>query len=221
MLKKGGEILRPCPAPHSDDQLDDMWSSILMEYSHPSRKLLLQRPIFLPAPIISKDSTITFEAINDVLAKSLAYPCENFAMRLKHGNATNGRSAISKTMEQRVEEMRSELMGDIDLIANECPNLRKLLISLFGDFEYLNEQTDVNLWAPFADRLTQLEDFTLHAHKWGHVVCLMNTIKTLPIKKIYLSLNDGGQGNGQGGWGPVRNVIPRLETILELSLIHI
>ena len=150
---------------------------------------------------------------------------ENFGMRLKQRNLSNERNAFPNTVEQRIEEIRSELVGDIDLISQECPNLRKLLISLFGDFEYLNEQTDADLWNPFSERLTQLEDFTLHAHKWSHIICLLKTIKNLPIKKLYLSLNDGSQGNGQGPWdqNPQQTVIPNLETMLEIcpSLEHL
>ena len=141
---------------------------------------------------------------------------ENFGMRLKEKNTSNVRSDVPKTVEQRIEEIREELIGDIQLISNECPNLRKLLISLFGDFEYLNAQTDGDLWNPFAERLKDLQDFTLHAHKWGHVVCLLKSLKVLPIKKLYLSLNDGTHNEGQWNQNQMQASIPNLETMLEI-----
>jgi hypothetical protein len=144
---------------------------------------------------------------------------ENFGMRLKK-KKNKGRTDVPNTTEKRIEDIRAELVGDIELISNECPNLRKLLISLFGDFEYLNEQTDAKLWNPFTEKLTKLEDFTLHAHKWSHIICLLKTLKTLPVKKLYLSLNDQGtQANGPGQWdqNQAQRAIPNLENLLEIS----
>merc|ERR1719414_467405 len=127
-----------------------------------------------------------------------------------------GRNDISKTNEQRIAEIRNELIGDIRLISEECPNLRKLLISLFGDFEYLNERTDRDLWLPFAEKLTQLEDFTLHAHKWSHVICLLKTLQQLPIKKMYLSLNDQGREETvPSNQIQSQPAIPKLESLIE------
>ena len=139
---------------------------------------------------------------------------ENFGIRIKQNM---GRNDISKTNEQRIAEIRNELIGDIRLISEECPNLRKLLISLFGDFEYLNERTDQNLWLPFAEKLTQLEDFTLHAHRWSHVICLLRTLQALPIKKMYLSLNDQGrEETEESNQQQIHPAIPKLETLLEI-----
>ena len=55
---------------------------------------------------------------------------ENFGVRLKQKRTNDERNEVPKTVEQRIEEIREELVGDIYLISNECPNLRKLLISL-------------------------------------------------------------------------------------------
>ena len=56
--------------------------------------------------------------------------------------------------------LRERLISDVKLIAEECPNLKTLDISLFGEKSYLYSNDD-DIWQPFANGLTKLISLTL------------------------------------------------------------
>ena len=58
------------------------------------------------------------------------------------------------------EVLRERLRSDVILIAEECPNLKKLDMSLFGEKTYLYSNDD-EIWAPFKNGLKRLISMTL------------------------------------------------------------
>ena len=58
------------------------------------------------------------------------------------------------------EVLRQKLSSDVKLIAQECPNLKKLDMSLFGEKTYLYANDD-EIWRPFAEGLPKLVSMTL------------------------------------------------------------
>ena len=71
--------------------------------------------------------------------------------------------------------MRSRLQEDIQLVAEECPNLKTMHLSLFGEKTYLYLNDD-EMWKSFADKLLQLRDLTLIGHKWSESEALIRAV---------------------------------------------
>ena len=84
------------------------------------------------------------------------------------------------------QELRRSLKEDIELIAEECPNLKTIHISLFGEKTYLYLNDD-DMWKPFADNLKHLRDLTLIGHKWTESEALVKAIGSR-LSRIYLAL---------------------------------
>ena len=110
--------------------------------------------------------------------------------------------------------LRERLTEDVLLISQECPNLKKLDISLFGEKTYLYS-TDDAIWQPFAEKLTKLVSVTLIGHKWSETEALMRAVGQR-LKRIYLALR---------GFIPVEDnlppidpasTVPKLEQVLDL-----
>ena len=82
--------------------------------------------------------------------------------------------------------MRQRLRSDVQLIAQECPNLKKLDMSLFGEKTYLYA-TDDDIWRPFAEGLPKLVSMTLIGHKWSESEALVRAVGNR-LKRVYLAL---------------------------------
>ena len=71
------------------------------------------------------------------------------------------------------------------MIAEECPNLKKLDMSLFGEKTYLYANDD-DIWEPFAG-LQNLVSMTLIGHKWSESEALVRAVG-IRLKRVYLAL---------------------------------
>ena len=78
---------------------------------------------------------------------------EDFGHLLTGGSLSGATAEVKKRL----------LSQDIQLVAQECPNLRSIQLYLFGDDPYL-EDTDTEVWAPFAG-LVKLRQLHLIAHQ--------------------------------------------------------
>ncbi len=73
------------------------------------------------------------------------------------------------------ETLRSSLRADVKLITEECPNLKKIAISLFVDKTFLHANDD-DIWSPFGQGLPKLTVLALRGHRWSEVEALVRTI---------------------------------------------
>ena len=75
-----------------------------------------------------------------------------------------GRLLTGGSLSEASAEVKKRLLSqDIQLVAQECPNLRNIQLYLFGDDPYL-EDSDTEVWAPFAG-LVKLRQLHLIAHQ--------------------------------------------------------
>ena len=82
--------------------------------------------------------------------------------------------------------LRQRLQEDIKLIAEECPNLKKIDMSLFGEKTYLYSSDD-EIWQPFASGLKKLTSMTLIGHKWSESEALVRAVGSR-LTRLYLAL---------------------------------
>jgi hypothetical protein len=108
-------------------------------------------------------------------------------------------------------DLRDRLIEDVALLAQECPNVKSLDISLFGDQIYLHPEDDI-IWVPFVSRLLMLQSLTLIGHRWSESVALVKSIG-IRLKKLYLALRD------RHAWDMPNlppGLIPKLDKLLDI-----
>jgi len=105
--------------------------------------------------------------------------------------------------------LRSRLQEDIQLVAEECPNLKTMHLSLFGEKTYLYLNDD-EMWKSFADKLLQLRDLTLIGHKWSESEALIRAVGSR-LNRIYLALRS------LQSWDSTEvTSVPKLDQLLDL-----
>ena len=107
--------------------------------------------------------------------------------------------------------MRQRLKEDIELIATECPYLKTIHISLFGEKTYLYLNDD-DIWQPFADYLTHLRDLTLIGHKWTESEALVRAVGPR-LTRIYLALRSLQSWDNTDPWS---SSVPKIDHLLDL-----
>ena len=112
-----------------------------------------------------------------------------------------------------VEERKELLAKDVKLVAEKCPNLRKMQIILFSEEPFLIP-SDSDIWKPFSEGLPLLTDISLFGHDWSESVALFSSIGSR-LTKLSLSLD------GRGVIWPEDHAVslgyaPYLEDVLDL-----
>jgi len=102
--------------------------------------------------ICSIDTTWANDDINDLV--------EEFGERLSFNPTT-----IDNENENLIAELRSNFGEDVRLVAEQCPRLRSLRLSIFGETIFLRHD-DLEIWQPIGDRLLALRELMIQAHTW-------------------------------------------------------
>jgi hypothetical protein len=67
--------------------------------------------------------------------------------------------------EDTLEEMRTNFAEDVRLVAEQCPKLRSLRMSIFGEAVFLRPD-DLQIWEPVGSRLFALKELLIQSHTW-------------------------------------------------------
>ncbi len=117
------------------------------------------------------------------------------------------------------EERRELLRRDVRLVAEHCPNLRRMTINMTGDLPYLRHATP-DLWAPLA-QLHNLRDISVMSNEWPECVSLVNAMGDR-LHRLSLKLDGGGNmtgsmWNNNNNDGPDNSdFVPKLDAILDM-----
>ena len=66
-----------------------------------------------------------------------------------------------------LETMRTHFAEDIRLVADQCPKLRSLRLSIFGETVFLRpDEQSLQVWEPFGSRLLALRELLIQSHTW-------------------------------------------------------
>ena len=102
--------------------------------------------------ICSIDTTWADEEINDLVVE--------FGERLSFNP-----SSVNGENENLISELRSNFAEDVRLVAEQCPRLKSLRLSIFGETVFL-QHDDLEIWQPVGCRLLALRELMIQAHTW-------------------------------------------------------
>jgi hypothetical protein len=63
------------------------------------------------------------------------------------------------------DELRTNFAEDIKLVSEQCPKLRSLRLSIFGEVVFLRHD-DLQIWEPVGTGLLCLRELVLQSHTW-------------------------------------------------------
>lgn len=78
-------------------------------------------------------------------------------------NAENG--DVDADDAAALETMRTRFGEDIRLVSEQCPKLRSLRLSIFGEAIFLRPD-DLQVWEPLGSRLLALRELLIQSHTW-------------------------------------------------------
>ena len=87
---------------------------------------------------------------------------EEFGERL---SLTPGPVAAGDDDDVALETMRTRFAEDVRLVAEQCPKLRSLRLSIFGEAVFLRPD-DLLVWEPLGSRLLALRELLIQSHTW-------------------------------------------------------
>jgi hypothetical protein len=77
----------------------------------------------------------------------------------------------SNSEDENLEELRANFAEDIKLVSDQCPRLKSLRLSIFGEAIFLR-QDDLKVWEPVGTKLLVLRELILQSHTWYSIVFL-------------------------------------------------
>ena len=63
------------------------------------------------------------------------------------------------------DELRSNFADDVKLVSSQCPKLKSLRLSIFGETVFLRHD-DLQIWKPVETSLLALKELVLQSHTW-------------------------------------------------------